>query len=114
MSQEKLKTTASSTGFSVRKCGMQARTGSDYGAGTHGTGSQYKARGVMGRRKIEKASLFLFSLSFPMPPLFVLYFTRVTGDETVETRLMQNFGGKQNVLWDGSGKFKSNNHVLTL
>ena len=49
---------ASSTGFSVRERGTQARTGSEYGAGTRGTGSQCEA-----------------------PPLFVLYFARATGDE---------------------------------
>ena len=37
----------------MRERGTQARTGSEYGAGTRGTGSQCEARGVMGRRKIE-------------------------------------------------------------
>ena len=31
--------TASSTGFSVRESGTHARTGSEYGAGTRGTGT---------------------------------------------------------------------------
>ena len=54
---------ASSTGFSVTESGTQARTGNEYGTGTRGTGSECEARGVMGRRKIEKEKL-----RFPAPP----------------------------------------------
>ena len=62
--------------FCERERATQARTGSEYGTGTRGTGRRCEARGVMGRRKI-----FLSSPSFPAPPLFVLYFARATGEE---------------------------------
>ena len=61
----------------MREHGTQARTGSKYGAGMCGTGSQCEARGVMGRRKIE------ITPSFPASRLFVLDFARATGDEAV-------------------------------
>ena len=70
----------------MRERGTQARTGSEYGTGTRGTGSQSEARGVMGRRKIEKnSSAFPLLPIIPRAPapLFVLYFARATGDEAV-------------------------------